>query len=117
MVRKSLEKLYLDTCNIYEYKKVKDPNNKRTTYNSVLSYENIKCRLSFKNITSTNQTTGEVITSQVTVLFINPELNIKPNSVIEVMRNNRILKYQNSGIPAIYPTHQEIVLNLYEEKA
>lgn len=115
MVRKSLEKLYTDSCNIYEYKKVKDPKTKRTTFKNVLVYEDVKCRISFKNITSTVPTEKEAMTKQVTILFINPELNIKPNSIIEVERENRILKYQNSGTPAIYRTHQEIVLNLYEE--
>ena len=70
MVRKSIEKLYTDTCNIYEYQKVKDPVTKRTEFEPILIHENVKCRISFKNITTTDQTTGEAITGQITVLFI-----------------------------------------------
>ena len=58
MVRKSIEKLYTDICNIYEYQKVKNPVTKRTEFEPVLVHENVKCRISFKNITTTNQTTG-----------------------------------------------------------
>ena len=117
MVRKSIEKLYTDICNIYEYQKVKNSITKRTEFESVLVHENVKCRISFKNIIATNQTTGEAITGQITVLFINPELVIKPNSKIDVTRNGRILEYKNSGVPAFYSSHQEIVLELYREKA
>lgn len=117
MVRKSIEKLYTDTCNIYEYQKVKDRVTKRTEFEPILIHENVKCRISFKNITTTDQTTGEAITGQITVLFINPELVIKPNSKINVMRNGRVLEYKNSGVPAFYYSHQEIVLELYKEKA
>jgi hypothetical protein len=117
MVKKSIEKLYTDTCNIYEYQKVKNHVTKRTEFEPVLVHENVKCRISFKNITTTNQTTGEAITGQITVLFINPELVIKPNSKIDVTRNGRVLEYKNSGVPAFYSSHQEIVLELYKEQA
>lgn len=117
MVRKSIERLYTDTCNIYEYQKVRDSVTKRTEFKSVLVHENIKCRVSFKNITTTKQTTGEAIIEQITVLFINPELIIKPNSKIDIMRNGRVLEYRNSGVPAFYFSHQEIVLELYKEQA
>ena len=117
MVRKSIEKLYTDTCNIYEYQKVKDSVTKRTGFNFILVHENIKCRISFKNITTTNQTTGEAIIRQTTVLFINPELVIRPNSKIDIVRNGRVLEYKNSGVPAFYSSHQEIILELYKEQA
>lgn len=117
MVRKSIEKLYTDICNIYEYQKVKNPVTKRTEFEPVLVHENVKCRISFKNITTTNQTTGEAITGQIAVLFINPELVYKPNSKIDVTRNGRVLEYKNSGVPAFYSSHQEIVLELYKEQA
>lgn len=115
--RKSIEKLYHDICNIYEYQKSKEPKTKRTIFVPILIHENIKCRISFKNITSANQTTGEAEIKQVTVLFISPDIIVKPNSKIDVVRNGKTTEYQNSGKPAVYSSHQEIILNLYEEKA
>lgn len=117
MVRKSLEKLYNDTCNIYEYKKIKDSKTKRTVYDSVLVHENVECRVSFKNISAANQKTGEAEIKQVTILFISPDIVIKENSKIDIMRNGRVTEYQNSGKPAVYRSHQEIILNLYKEQS
>ena len=115
--RKSIEKLYHDTCNIYEYQKIKNSATKRTGFKPVLIHENIKCRISFKNITSANQTTGEAETKQVTVLFISPDIIIKENSKIDITRNGKVFEYKNSGTPAVYSSHQEIVLELYKEQA
>ena len=117
MVKKSLEKLYTDVCNIYEFQKIKNPVTKRTEFEPVLVHENVKCRLSFKNISSANQVTGEAVIKQITVLFTNPEISIKENSKIDIARNGRVLEYQNSGTPAIYSSHQEIILNLYKGQA
>jgi hypothetical protein len=55
--------------------------------------------------------------SQFTILFIRPDLEINPGSIIEVTQNGRTTKYKRSGKPAVYTYHQEIRLTLYEEYA
>ena len=44
----------------------------------------------------------------VATLFLDPSIEIKPGSKITVNHMGRIYKFEKSGIPAIYPTHQEI---------
>lgn len=115
--RKTIERLYIDICSIYEYQKAKDPKTKITESKLVKVFENIPCRISFKNVATAQQTDSSATISQITTLFISPEIVIKENSKIDIIRNDRVLEYKNSGTPAIYSTHQEISLNLYKENA
>jgi hypothetical protein len=116
--RKSIEKLYDDTCNIYESGLRKDPKTKITKPASdILVAENQQCRISFKTISPTSQTESNNKTSQEIKLFIAPELLIKEGSKIVITRNGRTTEYKNSGTPAIYSTHQEIILTLVKEYA
>lgn len=116
--RKSIEKLYDDTCNIYESGLRKDSKTgitKPTADNLVV--KNQQCRISFKTISPTNQTESNNKISQEIKLFIAPELLIKEGSKIVITRNGRTTEYKNSGTPAIYSTHQEIILILVKEYA
>lgn len=115
--RKSLEKLYTDICTVYGFEKVRNPETKRTGIEPVKKYENIPCRISFKNINSSQEGDSHSTVSQITVLFISHEISIKEGSIIEVTRQGQVLKFESSGIPALYPSHQEIVLKNYKEKA
>ena len=47
-------------------------------------------------------------------LFISPDVLIKAGSKIIVTQHGRTTEYSNSGVPAVYPTHQEIMLTLFE---
>lgn len=110
--RKAIEMLYRDKCTIVEYQPVKDPVTKRTNNKEVVVLENQSCKLSYKNITSTEQ--GKVAKLEQTIkLFISPNINIKAGSKLII--NNK--EYVRSGEPAIYPNHQEIILELLEDKA
>lgn len=57
--------------------------------------------------------TGAAI-SQGTKLFTVPEIQIKPGSKIIVTQNGVTTVYSSSGVPAVYPTHQEVILELFE---
>lgn len=109
MVR-NLEKLWRDTCSIYNFEKVKDPKTKTTEFKEVLVQENIPCRISFQNISSTSETPSIAITNQVIKLFLSNKVEIKENSKIVVTRNGISKTYKASGIPAIYSVHQEVIL-------
>lgn len=52
--------------------------------------------------------------SQSVKLFISPDIVIKAGSKIIVTQHGRTTEYSNSGVPAVYPTHQEIMLTLFE---
>ena len=109
MVR-NLQKLWRDTCSIYNFEKVKDPKTKTSGFKEILVEENIPCRISFQNISSTSETPSITITNQVIKLFLSNKVEIKENSKIVVTRNGIPKTYKASGIPAIYSIHQEVIL-------
>ena len=110
--RKVIEMLYRDKCTIVEYQPIKDPVTKRTNNKEVVVLENQPCKLSYKNITSTEQ--GEVAKLTQTIkLFISPDIEIKAGSKLII--NDK--EYVRSGESAIYPNHQEIILELFKDKA
>lgn len=113
-VRKAIESLYDATCTITEHQKVKKEN-KSTGFVESVVVENQPCRISFKTINSTTSTeSGASALVSVVKLFIAPEINVKPGSKITVTQNNVTTDYQNSGEPAYYSTHQEIILELFK---
>ncbi|MGG5437595.1 hypothetical protein [Clostridioides difficile] len=110
--RKAIEMLYRDKCTIVEYQSVKDPITKRTNNKEVIILENQPCKLSYKNTTSA--TDGKVSRLEQTIkLFISPDVEIKSGSKLII--NNK--EYVRSGESAIYPNHQEIILELLKDKA
>lgn len=115
--RKAIESMYDGTCTIIERQKVKLPN-KSTGFKDIVVLEDIPCRLSFKTITNTNQTETSVsAVVQVTKVFIAPEIQVKPGSKLTITQNDVTTEYKSSGQPAIYTTHQEIELELFERWA
>ena len=110
--RKAIEMLYRDKCTIVEYQPVKDPVTKRTNNKEVIVLENQPCKISYKTITST---TDEKVAKlvQTIKLFISPDIEIKAGSKLII--NNK--EYVMSGESAMYPNHQEIILELFKDKA
>ncbi|MGL5642334.1 MAG: hypothetical protein ACRDDM_08695 [Paraclostridium sp.] len=111
--KKAISSLYNGLCTIYEYKEVTDPNTKRTTHKELLTLENQPCRLSFKNITQSKDGDISKLT-QVIKLFIDTDCEVAPGSKIVVTQNNVTTEYKNSGQPAIYTSHKEIILELFK---
>lgn len=56
-------------------------------------------------------------TSQIIKLFMSPEIEIKPGAKITVTQAGVTETYECSGTPAVYETHQEIILKLAERYA
>ena len=74
--------------------------------------ENQPCKLSYKNIVSATE--GKVAKLEQTIkLFISPDIEIKAGSKLII--NDK--EYVRSGESAIYPNHQEIILELFKDKA
>lgn len=113
--RKAIESLYQGTCTVTEHQKVTKAN-KSVGFKDVVILEKQPCRLSFKNITDTDQSDNAAsAVVQVIVLFIAPDVSIAPGSKITVTQNGVTTDYQQSGMPAMYDTHQEIILDLFRE--
>ena len=112
--RKAIESLYDGKCTITEHQKIKREN-KSTGFQDVVVLEDIPCRLSFKTINNTNQTdTAASAVVQITKVFLAPEIQVKPGSKLTITQNDVTTEYKSSGEPALYETHQEIILELFK---
>lgn len=114
--RKAIELLYEHTCTVIEYKKVKDPITKTTNSKEVIVLEDQPCKISYSTVKSATETENATMLQQVVKLFIAPEIVIKEGSKLVVIdkNNNKTESYKNSGVPAIFSSHQEIVLELFK---
>ncbi|MCU6001633.1 hypothetical protein, partial [Clostridioides difficile] len=78
----------------------------------VIVLENQPCKLSYKNIVSATE--GKLAKLEQTIkLFISPDIEIKAGSKLII--NDK--EYVRSGESAIYSNHQEIILELFKDKA
>lgn len=112
--RKAIEATYFGTLIVTEMKKVKDERSKLTKDEPIVVLENQPCKLSFEKLQTTNQSNSVATITQITKLFVSPDVSIKPGSKITVLQDNVTTDYTCSGVPAIYPTHQEIILELFK---
>lgn len=113
--RKAIEATYSGTLMVTEMQKVKDERSKLTKNVEVVVLENQPCKLSFEKLQAAIQSDSAAAITQGAKLFVSPDVSIKAGSKITVSQDNVITDYTCSGVPAIYPTHQEIVLDLFEE--
>lgn len=111
-VRAALEKGYTGTFTVTERKKVTKPN-RTTGFSEVEVLVDQPCRLSFSSNPSASG--GDIAEINQTVkLFYAPEITIKEGSKITVTQNGVTTEYKQSGTPAVYSTHKEILLELSE---
>lgn len=114
--RKVIEKNHYDgICTVTEHKKVMDNSTKISSYQELVTLENQPCHLIFKTVTSAEQSESAAAVEQTTKLLISPDVIIKPGSKITVTQEGVTTDYTYSGVPAVYATHQEIVLELFRE--
>lgn len=102
---------------VSERQSVKDPNTHITSTKEVVVLENQPCKLSFETIAATVQTDTAAALSQGVKVFLSPDVSIKAGSKLTVTQNGVTTAYKSSGVPAVYPTHQEIILTLFERWA
>lgn len=115
MHRKAIEATYDGKCNIYEKQPYKDPDTKVTIQKDMKVVEDQPCHLSFSSIPATEDTNTISKLRQVIKLFLASEIIVLPGSKIEVTQAGRTEFYSGSGQPAVYGSHQEIVLGLWKE--
>ena len=112
-VRKAIESTYVGNCTITEQFKEKNLD-KTISFIKAVVIENQPCKLSFEKISGTNQSSNASSNIQTVKVMISPDINIKPGSMLAITQNGITTNYKNSGMPAIYGTHQEIVLDTFE---
>lgn len=112
--RAAIELLYNGECNIFEYAEVKDSVTKITKHSEITSIEDQPCKLSFKRIGPSSQTEVAESVDTVGKLFVSPDIVVKAGSKIVVTQAGRVFEFKSSGEPAVYGSHQEIVLELFK---
>lgn len=112
--RAAVEALYEDTCTVTEYKETTDEVTKLSQWREETLLADQPCKLSFESIQSSQPDGTAAVISQSIKLFLAPGLTICPGSKISVTHQGSTIDYANSGVPAVYPTHQEILLTLFE---
>ena len=115
--RKAIEATYFGTLTVTERKKEKDERSKLTKDVEVVVLENQPCKLSFEKLQTAIQSDSAATITQVTKLFVSPDISINAGSKITVSQDNVTTDYTCSGVPAIYLTHQEIILELFKDFA
>lgn len=115
--RKAQEILYSGVMTVTERHKIRDEGTGLTTQKDVVVLENQPCKLSFETLKSAQQTETAAGITQIIKLFVAPEITVKPGSKVTVTQDGVTADYKCSGVPAVYPTHQEIILELFERWA
>ena len=112
--RKAMESTYMGNVTVTERRKVRNEQTKLTTVEEVVVLENVPCRLSFESVAPVQQTETAAAVSQTVKLLVSPDVVITPGSKLTVTQNEITTDYTRSGIAAVYPSHQEIMLDLFE---
>lgn len=113
--RKAIESTYIGSLVVIEHQKVKDEVTKLTGYQDVAVIENQPCKLSFESLKTASQSDSAATVTQTTKLFVSPDIVIKAGSKLTVTQAGITTDYTCSGVPAVYLTHQEIILDLFED--
>lgn len=111
IVKSHVEKLYNGKCNIFLYENKQNSLGIDTTEKRLI-YENIPCRLSFQSFPYSSQTETVDLLTQSVKLFLSPDIEVKAGSEIEVIQNGKKEIYNCSSQPAVYISHQEILVSL-----
>lgn len=115
--RQAIESTYDGVAKVIEHQKIKDEQSKLTYFEDKVVLENQPCKLSFKNLSTVRQSESAAAIIQTIELFISPDITIKPGSKIIVTQAGITTSYTYSGVPAVYDTHQQIILELFTEWA
>jgi len=110
-----LEKLFTDKATVVIRENTKNATTKREEYTESNLYTNIPCRLSFNkdnNLTLEENNIG-FMDKQIIKLFLSNSYDIPNGSKIVVDRTGK--SYIRSGESAVYSTHQEINLELFQD--
>ncbi len=111
--RRAVEGTYEGVCTVVEYASTTDRETKISRQKEEIVIQDQPCRLSFEKISAVVQTDAEAKMSQGVKLFVAPKVTVRAGSKIIVTQNGITSEYAASGPPAVYPSHQEIMLELF----
>lgn len=111
--RQAIESTYGGKCTVVEYRDVTEEATKLTGKQEVTVLEGQSCKLSFESLSAAGQTETVAKIAQGLKLFLAPEIEVAAGSKIIVEQDGQTGEYSASGVPAVYSTHQEIMLELF----
>lgn len=113
--RANIERMYRGTLTIHEWEVVTDPITHISSEVEIITVENQPCMLSNTSTAPTTSAEGVPSVSKITKIFVAPDIPIKEGSKLVVTQDGVTNTYERSGIPSVYPTHQEVTVNIMEK--
>ena len=115
--RAMIEQTYDGVCSVYIYGSTVNPTTHITKKGETCLFEDLPCRISFKNNNLNDSQPTETATQAVQKikLFTAPENTIPKGSKIIVTQSGRTQTYKSSGEPMMYETHQEIIMEIFDK--
>lgn len=117
MAMNAMESMYVDKAKVITYVSVRDEITGVTSKVEQILCGNIPCRLSYKSIKSVSQNGVAPEQTQEIKLFLGMEHRISPGCKVVITHGGQDVTYKASSKAAIYPTHQEVVLELFDRWA
>lgn len=115
--RKAIESLYDGKCTITETQEVENEDH-TTSQEDVDVYTDIPCRLSVNTISAASDSdNGAASVSKVIKLFLSPDVTITSGAKVTVTQCSLSGVYRSASEPAMYHSHQEIILELQDRWA
>lgn len=117
MARVQIEKMYESTCSVWQFSRVYDKATHSTKMKKVALFENVPCHVSYGISGAAKQTDTIAVIGQNITLYLPPEYAVPAGCEIIIEGQGRTTKYESSGEPAVYQSHQEISLTLDDKGA
>ena len=115
--RVQIEKMYESTCSVWQFSRVYDKATHSTKMKKVALFENIPCHVSYGISGAAKQTDTIAVIGQNITLYLPPEYAVPAGCEIIIEGQGRTTRYESSGEPAVYQSHQEISLILDDKEA
>ena len=113
--RPNIERMYRGTLTIHEWELVTDPTTHISSEVEKITVEDQPCLLSNTSTAPTTSTEGVPSVVKTTKIFVAPDISIREGSKLVVTQDGITNTYERSGIPSVYPTHQEVSVNVIEK--
>ena len=113
--RPHIERMYRGKLTIYEWTLVTDPLTHISSEVEAIVVEDQPCMLSNTSTAPTTSAEGVPSVTKITKIFVAPDIPIREGSKLVVTQDGVTNTYERSGIPSVYPTHQEVSVNLMEK--
>lgn len=115
--QKAIRKLWFGSCDVFVLKTTVTKATGRSSSKETRILQNEPCRVSYNSIPATSPKSEAAEIRQIIKLFISKDVLIPEGSKLVVTQQGRTEAYKRSGKPAVYSTHQEIVLEAFKEWA